>query len=157
MTTVFCIIIYQIPKNILFLILKVAVNGYFMFGGQASNYSPQLFQPVSFQYDNTVAPFWADNDVTQVNSSASYEVHNDSISPVLLTQVSIFISQQHQVNFTGTWMIVAEWFQVAQSGGSANIVSRETEFVTPLPFVIIAWLRNTSKAPPVPLYSVWHC
>ena len=22
---------------------------------------------------------------------------------------------------------------------------------------IIAWLRNTSKAPPVPLYSVWHC
>ena len=23
--------------------------------------------------------------------------------------------------------------------------------------IIIAWLRNTSKAPPVPLYSVWHC
>ena len=23
--------------------------------------------------------------------------------------------------------------------------------------LLIAWLRNTSKAPPVPLYSVWHC
>ena len=106
-----------------------------MFGGEASNYSPQLFQPVSSQYDNIVAPFWADNDVTQVDSSASYEVHNDSTSPVLLKRVSIFISQQNQVNFTGTWMIVAEWFQVAQTGGSANIVSGETEFVTPLPFV----------------------
>ena len=106
-----------------------------MFGGQASNYSPQLFQPVSSQYDNIVAPFWADNDVTQVDSSASYEVHNVSTSPILLTQVSIFISQQNQVNFTGTWMIVAEWFQVAQTGGSANIVSGETEFLTPLLFV----------------------
>ena len=43
-----------------------------------------------------------------------YEVHNDTSSAALLTQVNEFIQTQQQNNFTGTWMLVAEWNNVPE-------------------------------------------
>ena len=39
-----------------------------------------------------------------------------------LAFVSTYISQHEQVNFNGTWMLTAEWRNVPEYLGNANIV-----------------------------------
>ena len=58
-----------------------------------------------------VAPFWADHDI-RPEGEISYEVHNTSTS--LMSTVSNFIRKTQQNEFSGTWMLVAEWSNVPQ-------------------------------------------
>ena len=77
---------------------------------------PSLFPGSNNDY--IVAPFWADNDITH-EGQISYESHQGTD---LLTHVSFFIRQLLQTDFSGTWMLVAEWEDVPQTSGSLIIV-----------------------------------
>ena len=63
-----------------------------------------------------VAPYKADTNIGSGQGGVSYELHNISTSPSLLSQVNSFIRKQKQNKFAGTWMLVAEWRNVPQSG-----------------------------------------
>ena len=61
-----------------------------------------------------VAPFWADID-TRGAGSVFYEVHEwgyNRGSNAMLERLSGFISSQKSVNFTASWMLVAQWDRV---------------------------------------------
>ena len=57
------------------------------------------------------APFWADADA-RLDGEIYYEIHRggeSSDSDELLTSVNTFIRDENQVEFEGSWMIVATW------------------------------------------------
>ena len=58
-----------------------------------------------------IAPYWFDNDPSS-HGNVSYEIH--SISSLLLTQVSEYISNRESTQFTGNWMVVAYWLDVPE-------------------------------------------
>ena len=61
-----------------------------------------------------VAPFWSDID-TRKAGSVFYEVHQRGVnegSNAVLERLSGFISSQMSVNFTASWMLVAQWDRV---------------------------------------------
>lgn len=87
--------------------------------------TPQLFTS-SFPPAHLVAPYWANNDISNRVGSISYEVHGSGISATYINLVSTFISQQQQVRFNGNWMLLAEWNGVPQFSGSVAVVSKST-------------------------------
>ena len=84
--------------------------------------TPQLFSP-SFQAVHLVAPFWANNDISNRVGSISYEVHSSNVSSDYISLVSTFISQQKQIQFIGSWMLLAEWTNVSEFNGLLTDVS----------------------------------
>ena len=70
---------------------------------------PELF-PVHSLY--LVAPFWADFDIRGEQGNISHQVYYTG-SP-LLDYVSTIISDEGNIDFTGHWMLVAEWDSVPQ-------------------------------------------
>ena len=95
-------------------ILKVAIHGYFSFG-RAETCCPSLSVPSSRNSDYTVAPFETSTVISE-NGSVSYEVHSIDGHSSLLGRVNKFIRQTEQNTFAGTWMLLAEWRNVSQSG-----------------------------------------
>ena len=91
------------------------------FGRPFPYHSPNLFPGTSF-YNYLVAPFWTDADITNGVGKVSYQVHDNNQSESL-SWVSTYISQQQQINFSGTWMLVAEWKDVPEYNGATSIVS----------------------------------
>ena len=65
----------------------------------------------------------ADTNIGSGQGSVSYEVHNSSSSPALLSRVSRFIRQQQQNGFAGTQMLLAEWRNVPQAGQMDDMVN----------------------------------
>ena len=102
--------------------MQVSTNGFFSFGEAAVYNTPQLFSPSS-PPAYIVAPFWANNDISNRVGNITYEIHTTETSPSYTTLVSSFISQQQQVKFRGSWMLVAHWNGVPQFGGSLAAVS----------------------------------
>ena len=96
--------------------IQVFTNGYFNFESISYDWTPALFPANDFQ----VAPFWSNVDAN-VAGSIFYEVHNSSTAPLNL--VSEFIRQRQQIDFVGTWMLIAYWNGVAQYLGSSTTVS----------------------------------
>ncbi len=90
------------------------------FGRSFPSHSPNIFPGTSF-YNYLVAPFWSDNDITNGVGQVSYQVYNDSQSEAL-SFVSTYVKQQQHVNFTGTWMAVAEWKGVPEYLGEVTTV-----------------------------------
>ena len=113
-------------------LFQVSTNGFFSFDREVSFTNPQLFSP-SFSDAALVAPFWADNDISNRVGAISYEVHSSG-SPI--SRVSTFISQQQQVQFSGSWMLLAEWNNVPQFNGSTDDVC--TKLYTLYIFIQIA-------------------
>ena len=101
------------------------MNGYFSLDSPISYNTPQLFSSTA-PSSHLVAPYWANNDISNRLGSVSYEVHHSETSSTYIGQVSSFISQQQQVQFNGTWMILAEWQSVPQFGGSLTAVSKRS-------------------------------
>ena len=102
--------------------MQVSTEGYFSFGEARLHSIPQRFSRTSpFTY--IVAPFWSNNDISNRVGNISYEVHTEANSPELINLVSSFITQQEQVQFNGSWMLVTRWNEVPQSGGSLANVS----------------------------------
>ena len=105
--------------NTIVIVLQVSTNGIISFARPFPYHSPHLFPGTSF-YNFLVAPFWTDNDISRGVGEVSYWVHNNRTES--LTFVSTYISQQQQVNFSGTWMLVAEWRNVSEYLGDTSIV-----------------------------------
>jgi len=97
----------------------VTANGFFSFGRRARYFNPVLF-PESASYNYLVAPFWADHDIRS-SGQISYEVHTNYTA--LVSYVSTYISQQMDTNFTGSWMLVADWNEAPKHGSTENRVS----------------------------------
>jgi len=74
-----------------------------------------------------VTPFWSDNDISKGFGQVSYEVH--SFQSDAMAWVSTFISQQQQVDFTGSWMLIAEWKNVPQYLGPSTKVNHNFTIV----------------------------
>jgi len=101
----------------------VTANGLFSFGRRSvANRSPDLF-PGTGSSSFLVAPFWANNDLSNRLGHVSYEVHTSSSSSHLLDVVNTYISQQQQSNFSATWLLVSEWMNVHESDEPSDIVS----------------------------------
>lgn len=100
--------------------LQVTANGIFSFGNPFPYHSPHLFPGTSF-YNFLVAVYWTDNDISTGVGEVSYQVHTDNTETV--QWVNTYISQTQQVNFNGTWMLLAEWKDVPQYLSSTIIVS----------------------------------
>ena len=77
---------------------------------------PQLF-PYGSLY--LVTPFWDDVDI-QVVGDISYQVYLTG-NPLLDT-VNTIISNEENINFSGHWMLVAEWNSVPAYDSSPNQV-----------------------------------
>ena len=88
-----------------------------VFGRNGTFSSPVHFPGTSSSY-YLVAPFWARHDITTI-AEVSYEVHNGSTG--LLSHVSAFIRQQQNTDFSGQWMVVAEWTDVPQYGSTSVV------------------------------------
>ena len=93
--------------------------GYLSFGRSYIEYTPELF-PEGGQL--LVAPFWADIDVTRGVGDIRYEVHTTSSAGGFLTNVSDFISNVTGSQFTGHWMLLAEWKDVPQYATPLTLV-----------------------------------
>ena len=104
-----------ITQNISYNYLQVATNGYFSLGRRITHLeNPSPFNE-SNVYKYIVAPYLSDID-TRSTGSVSYEVYSNRTNLSLLQRVSSFIQQKEQNRFTGTWMIIAEWNSVVDSG-----------------------------------------
>ena len=108
-------------------LLQISSNGFFTFDSEVTYSTPQIFS-TTFPPAYMVAPFWANNDLPNRIGSISYEVHNHEISSNYISSVSAYISQQQQVRFNGSWMLLAEWNNVSQFGGSLSVVSNKLCF-----------------------------
>ena len=110
--------------NLLYILLQISPNGYLTFGYNFFAIGGQTF-PIP-RYDRyIVAPLWSDWDVTR-GGSITYQVYqcDSSYSFQLLQRVSHFISEVQNVDFHGTWMVVAHWEDVSKWGHSYNQVSK---------------------------------
>ena len=67
-----------------------------------------------------VAPFFADIDITE-GGFIGYEIHTDSTSPSLLSQVNSLISDRTATEFYGAWLLVATWDHVPPYGDSSIV------------------------------------
>lgn len=72
--------------------------------------NPTLFN-ASDEVEYLVAPYWS-NINTRSSGSVSYITHTNKTSLSLLHRVSKYIQQEEQNQFSGTWMLVAEWNNV---------------------------------------------
>lgn len=110
-----------IPHNVLNLIcMQVSTDGYISFGRPLAC-CPSLTTNTS-NSDYIVAPYEADTNIRSGQGNVSYEVHDVSSSPALLSRVNRFIRQQERNSFAGTWMLLVEWRNVPQSGQASSIV-----------------------------------
>eukprot|EP00731_Ephydatia_muelleri_P017659 Em0010g757a len=83
----------------------VGANGIISFGAGYTSNNPQLFPTTNAVTRNAyvVAPFWSDNDL-RLAGNVTYQVFTSQ-----LADVNAFISDTTGTNFTGTWMLVAQW------------------------------------------------
>ena len=90
-------------------------NGYISFGRRFSLPVPVLFPSTSPDvfWSYIVAPFWADLQTT-LGGSVSWEILDIAYTPEVFDQVNVFIKNIKDVNFNGTWMLVAFWENVGQ-------------------------------------------
>ena len=105
--------------------LQVCANGIVSFRRAFTRNLPQLLR--ENRSDNfLIAPFWADSD-TRLDGQVSYEVHASSDD--LVQNVSSFISNRKGNNFTGTWMLLADWSGVhpyPHGSGNSEDINNET-------------------------------
>lgn len=73
-----------------------------------------------------MAPYWADNDI-RLAGNVSYEVHAGSTGH--LRTVSDFVGAEVGINFTGTWMLLAEWSEVHPYPHGEGVVDALTVLV----------------------------
>ena len=90
----------------------MGTNGYFTFDG-FNGFSPFIFDANTDV--SLVAPFFADIDITG-GGQIRYEIHTDSTSQSILSQVNSVINDHAQTVFSGEWLLVASWENVPPYG-----------------------------------------
>ena len=102
---------------------QVSTNGYFVFDQELITYEPYLFpgpDPHSL-----VAPFFTDIDISRGVGQISYEIHTTATSEYLLSNVSMLVNEHTGAEFSGEWLLIAEWRDAPAFGQSLNIVSHQ--------------------------------
>ena len=56
-----------------------------------------------------VAPFFTDTDISYGVGQIRYEIHTTATSAYLLSNVSKLISEHMETDFSGEWLLIAEW------------------------------------------------
>lgn len=106
---------------------QVGTNGVLSFREPFTPFTPILFPSESANIFNSyvLAPFWSDVDNSVGTGRIFYEVHrranSNTNSNFLLEQVSDFISNYTGDDFSGTWMLVAQWDHVHPYPAVLNI------------------------------------
>ena len=100
--------------------IQVTTDGYLSFGRPVIC-CPSLTSGSSVS-NYIVAPFESNINIESGTGMVSYEVHNMTTSPGLLSKVNRHIQQSMQVRFSGTWMLVVEWNNVPQFGQPTRMV-----------------------------------
>ena len=70
-----------------------------------------------------VAPFFSDIDTSKGTGTISYEIHTLRKSEALFTDINAIINDQMDTEFSGTWLLLAEWKNAPEFGRSQSIVS----------------------------------
>ena len=86
---------------------QVGANDIISFQAGWTSSTPQLFPTTNTvtKFAYVVAPFWSDNDL-RLAGNATYQVYGPSSQ---LINASTFITDTTGTNFSGTWMLVAQW------------------------------------------------
>ena len=90
---------------------QVFANGLIYIDSPSGKCCPLDFSEVPLEATPFIAPYWIDNDLS-VRGNVSYEVHG--AESLLLREVSDYISSSQNVTFSGTWMMVAYWWDVPE-------------------------------------------
>ena len=91
--------------------LQININGLISFG---SPFNSLRFRPETFPiFDYVVAPYWDDIDATR-KGVVRYDVVSSSHPTLscLLELTSDFISEEENVEFDASWLLVARWIDV---------------------------------------------
>ena len=96
--------------------VQVGTNGIISFGERFTFWDPEIFPTDDYyiQTASVTAPFWSDID-TRLAGSVFYETHQRGFnegSNTVLERVSGFIASTMDINFTASWMLVAQWDRV---------------------------------------------
>ena len=102
--------------------LQVATNGYVSLGRRVTHLqNPSLFNQSDIN-KYIVAPYLSDID-TRSSGSVSFETYSNTTNLPLLQKVSNFIQQREFSSFVGTWMLIAEWNSVVDSGKRLGLIN----------------------------------
>lgn len=102
--------------------LQVATNGYVSLGRRVTHLqNPSLFNQSDIN-KYIVAPYLSDID-TRSSGSVSFEIYSNTTNLPLLHKVSNFIQQREFSSFVGTWMLIAEWNSVVDSGKRLGLIN----------------------------------
>ena len=97
---------------------QVGTNGIISFGSGFYEWNSELFPGLEADVSNVylAAPFWSDVDISSGFGSIFYEILSagDDRSEDLLASVSDFITNQTDRQFSGSWMMVAQWNEVPE-------------------------------------------
>ena len=100
--------------------MQVCTNGYISFG-VAVPYIIYVGLFDKFFLTPLVAPYLIDIDYFIGVGKISYEVHTLTTSKPLLSKVNALINEHKETQFSGEWMLVAEWKDVLEFGFFDNV------------------------------------
>ena len=91
-----------------------------------------------------VAPYWSDNDIRS-SGDVCYEVHDGNDPSGVMSDISNYISYKTNTDFSGVWMLLAEWKDVhPYPHGSLNwwywYGNKIAEFAEKVNYVILCLL-----------------
>lgn len=69
-----------------------------------------------------VAPFFSDIDISYGTGRIRYEVHTLKSSEAIFSDINMIINDQMKTEFSGTWLLLAEWRNVPKFAGLQFIV-----------------------------------
>ena len=86
-----------------------------------SDYAPFEFPGIGTV--TLVAPFFGDIDISKGTGSIRYEVHTVRTSASLFSSLNTIINDQMDTEFSGAWLLLADWRNVPEFGRSQSYVS----------------------------------
>ena len=110
---------YTMDLEIL-LLIQVGTNGYLSFDKVFTDY--ESFEFPGLGHVTLLAPFFCDIDISKGTGRISYEVHKVSQSEAVFAEVNRIVREKMNTEFSGTWLLVAEWRDVPEFSGYQHIV-----------------------------------
>ena len=100
---------------------QVGTNGYISFDKVFTDYT--IFEFPGSEEVTLVAPFFSDIDISKGTGNIKYEVHTLRNSEAVFSDINTIINEYMDADFSGSWLLLAEWKNVPEFGRSQLIVS----------------------------------